>query len=122
MQHKRDESKGRGKKDSYLHKFLYIECRPLILHQIGRDYQKFATKYHYNNESVYNFIKWNYTDYLEHRDKTKALRYLSLVNCIDILERSGYSFNINLVLKDTGNLDVQESGSGTITGKYDAEI
>lgn len=105
-----------------LKRYLLTECRVILLHTIGKDYKKFAGLHGINYTAVHNFVKWSYDDYINNRDKSKQFRYLSTDNCIRILELSGYSFNINLVLKDTGNLDVQESGSGTITGKYDAEI
>ena len=93
----------RDKRISELERYIYCECRIVLLHIIGRNYTKFAADYGININSIMNFIKWSYTDYLAH-SSDKVHRYLSIENCIRILELSGYEIRLSLVLKnDTEN-------------------
>ena len=89
----------RDKRISELERYIYCECRIVLLHIIGRNYTKFAADYGININSIMNFIKWNYTDYLAH-SSDKVHRYLSIENCIRILEFSGYEIKLILVLKN----------------------
>ena len=97
------ESLRNGNTLTSLESYLYNECRIVLLHIIGNDFRKFGYKYGINYTSLYNFIKWDYSDYLTH-STDKKLRYLSTDNCIRILELSGYEIRLSLVLKnDTEN-------------------
>ena len=75
----------------------------MLLHIIGSDYKKFADNHGINVQSVQNFIKWSYSDYVLHTSD-KVYRYLSIENCIRILELSGYEIRLNLVLKNDGEI------------------
>lgn len=96
---------GYSSKTSEIERYVFIECRQILIHIIGKDYTSFGIKNGINVESIRHFIKWNYYDYLKYgKVSNKGNRYLTLNNCIKILELSGYEIRLSLVLKnDTEN-------------------
>jgi len=92
-------------RNNSLANYLYNDCRIMLLHIIGSDYKKFSDIHGINVQSVQNFIKWSYSDYVLHTSD-KVYRYLSIENCIKILELSGYEIKLSLVLKNDGEKEV----------------
>ena len=95
----------RDKRISELERYIYCDCRIVLLHVIGNNYTKFAAEYGININSITNFVKWSYADYLAY-SSDKVHRYLSIDNCIRILELSGYEIRLSLVLKNDGENEV----------------
>ena len=98
----------KGKNVSALEKYIYIDCRKILLHIIGKDYNSFSYKHGFNTVSVKNFISYNFEDFckLEIKDNSGKFRYLTVINCIRILELSGYEIKLSLVLKNDGENEV----------------
>ena len=92
-------------RNNSLANYLYNDCRIMLLHIIGSDYKKFSDIHRINVQSVQNFIKWSYSDYVLHTSD-KVYRYLSIENCIKILEMSGYEIRLSLVLKNNTENEV----------------
>lgn len=84
-----------------LERYLYFDCRVILLAIIGKDVQSFTRLNGLNHESVINFVKYNYTDYINSiRGTNKSHRYLTAVNCVRILENAGYKIELTLKLSD----------------------
>jgi len=82
---------------SELERYLYIDCRPLILNIIGNNDKETCKRYGLNMQATFNYRKFTYHDYIT-SDKAGQSRYLSILNIIRILETSGYKLTIRVEL------------------------
>lgn len=79
-------------------KFLYIECRQIILTILStRTKYDNVLMYKSNHRIIGNYIKYDYFDYLS-INNGKIKDYPSHKKLLDILEKNGYKLDIKLTL------------------------
>lgn len=90
-----------------LERFVFIDCRVILLHIIGSNYQTFAYKHNINMTALNSFVKYGYEDYLrlsEGAAKTK-FRYLTVQAAVKILEGAGYRLRCSLELSGSDEVE-----------------
>ena len=84
-----------------LEHYLYVEQRNLLLNLIGNNataWKQLSYDEGINLNSIINFAKYSYEDYSLIMQGVKGWRYLSISNCLRLLDKNGFKLELRILV------------------------